>query len=169
MSEQEIQHLDNMIKGIKYAMLTTKDDDGDKLYSRPMYTADHDFGKKELWFFTQKSSWKCAQIEHDHRVGVTYSDSNTNTFVSISGNARLVMDKEKIKQLYSPMLKAWFPKGVDDPEIALLRVDIQGAEYWDSSSSRMVYLFKVAKAIATGEGYKPSEGEHNVVNLKSKA
>jgi hypothetical protein len=62
-----------------------------------------------------------------------------------------------------PLLKAWFPDGLDDPALALLRVDIEKAEYWDSPSSTVVHLVGFVKALATGKTYEP--GEHEKVTL----
>jgi general stress protein 26 len=161
-TEESLNKLSNLIKGIKFAMLTTLDPhEGSKtLYSRPMYTIQEDIAGKELWFFTSKNSLKCNQIEHDHNVNVAYADPNNNTFVSVSGRAYVVFDEIKIQELWKPQLLAWFPKGIEDPEVALLRVDMDLVEFWDSTSSKMVYLFKVTKAIFKGETYQPTPGEH---------
>ena len=63
----------------------------------------------------------------------------------------LEYDREKAAQLWSVWDKAWFPQGLDDPELALLRVRIEQAEYWEGSSSRMVQLARLAQAIVTGD------------------
>jgi hypothetical protein len=70
-----------------------------------------------------------------------------------------VRDRQKIHELWNPTLKAWFPNGVDDPEIALLCVEVEKAEYWDTPSSRMVQLIGFVKAVVTGESYEPGENE----------
>jgi len=64
--------------------------------------------------------------------------------------------------LWSAAAKAWFPGGVDDPDLQLLRVQVQHAEYWDVKESRMVQLFKMAKAVVTGERPR-GMGEHRDV------
>ena len=61
------------------------------------------------------------------------------------------------------MLKAWFPEGLDDPKIALLKVDILQGEYWDASSSKIVQFFKILKSIVKGKEYEG--GENKKVSL----
>src|SRR3954463_2099466 len=134
----DVQKLAKLIKGIKVAMLTTQDDDG-TFRSRPMATQDEEFDGT-LWFFTQIDSHKVTEIDRQHQVNLSYADSGDNRYVSISGLATLVRDRAKIDELWSPVLKAWFPDGKDDPNIALLRVDVQKAEYWDAPSSTLVKL-----------------------------
>jgi general stress protein 26 len=151
----DVQKLGKLIKGIKVAMLTTQDDDG-TLRSRPMATQQAEFDGT-LWFFTQASSHKVDEIDREHNVNLSYADAGDNRFVSISGRARLVRDKGKIDELWSPVLKAWFPKGKDDPDVALLRVDVEKAEYWDAPSSTLVKLVGFAKAVVKGQPYAPGE------------
>jgi general stress protein 26 len=71
----------------------------------------------------------------------------------------MVRDKQKAEELWNPAYKAWFPKGLDDPDLALLKVSATQAEYWDSSSSAVVHLVGFVKALATGERYHPGENE----------
>jgi general stress protein 26 len=153
----DIQKLGKLIKGIKVAMLTTQDDDG-TLRSRPMATQQAEFDGM-LWFFTQASSHKVDEIDREHNVNLSYADAADNRFVSVSGRARLVREKGKIDELWSPILKAWFPKGKDDPDVALLRVDVEKAEYWDAPSSTLVKLVGFAKAVVTGQPYAPGENK----------
>jgi general stress protein 26 len=165
-TEESIKKLSDLIKDIKFCMLTTKDDESEKLFSRPMYAAEANIKAKELWFFTRKSSWKCEQIEHDRSVNVAYSEPSTNTFVSIAGKAKLSTDQQKIKDLWREQFTAWFPKGLDDPEVALIRVDIEGAEYWDTESSRMVFMFRaLTTALFKSEPYKPTKSENLKVDF----
>lgn len=133
-----VRKLGEMIKDIEFAMLTTVDEDG-TLRSRPMATQQAEFDG-DLWFFTRASAPKVDEVEHDHRVNLSYSKPEDQRYISVSGTARMMRDRAKIKELWSPALKAWFPKGVDDPDIALLKVSVERAEYWDSSSSTMTHI-----------------------------
>lgn len=152
-----IEHLGELIRGIKVAMMTTVEQDG-SLRSRPMWTHDRDFDG-ELWFFTKEHSPKVDEVEHDHHVSLAYADPSRDRFVSISGRCSLILDKEKAKELWNPTLKAWFPEGLDDPELALLRVSVEKAEYWDTPNSRMVQLAGFVKATLTGQEYRPGDNE----------
>jgi general stress protein 26 len=152
----DVQKLARLIKGIRVAMLTTQDEDG-TLRSRPMETQPEKEFDGTLWFFTHASAHKTAEIDRDDRVNLSYADPSDNRYVSVSGRARLVRDRAKIDQLWSPALKAWFPKGKEDPETALLRVEVDKAEYWDAPSSTIVKLVGFAKALVTGQEYQPGE------------
>ncbi len=161
--ENDIQKLGELIKDVKIAMLTTLDEDGG-LRSRPMATQKTEFDGT-LWFFTRASSPKVDEVEQEHQVNVSYAAPDSNTYVSVSGPAKLVRDPAKAKELWNPILKAWFPKGLEDPDLALLSVRVEKAEYWDSPSSTMVQIAGFVKAIATGHAYKPSPGEHAKMEL----
>lgn len=153
--------LKEKIKDIKVAMMTSIDTDG-SLHSRPMHTQP----MKEddvMWFFTGKNSGKIAEIKADSHVSLSYADPGSNTYVAVAGRGTLVTDRAKIDELWHDMLKAWFPEGKEDPNIALLRVNMDSAEYWDSPSSKLVQMFGMVKATVTGQPYKPGPGEHGTV------
>ena len=156
-SHEAIQKAGELIQGIKVAMLTTLEDDG-SLHSRPMATQEAEFDGT-LWFFTRAGTAKVHEVEHDQHVNISYADPAGNRYVSVSGRAQLVRDKIKVEELWSPVLKAWFPDGLDDPELALLKVSVEKAEYWDAPSSTVVHIVGVAKALATGQPYEPGDNE----------
>ena len=161
--EDNIQKLGELIKEVKIAMLTTAEPDG-TLRSRPMATQKTEFDGT-LWFFTRASSPKVEEVENSDNVNVSYADPGNNTYVSVTGTGILVRDHNKAKELWNPILKAWFPKGLEDPDLALLHVTVEKAEFWDSPSSTMVHIAGFVKAIATGHAYKPSAGEHEKISL----
>lgn len=162
MKNQDLEKMVDLIKDIRVAMLTTVDKEGE-LRSRPMATNEI---KEEgvLYFFTEDSSAKIDELDINHKVNVSYSDRDDQVFVSVSGNASHIKDKNKISELWTPYLKAWFPKGKEDPNICLLKIDITKAEYWDAPGNRMVQLAGMAKAAIAGEQYKP--GENKKINIK---
>lgn len=158
--QESIKKLKSLIEGIDFAMLTTMC--GNKLRARPMSTQEMQ-ENGDLWFFTSDETHKVDEIQQDSRVNVAYAKPEDNTFVSISGTASLSKDQAKIKELWNPILKAWFPKGLEDPHLALLRISVDEAEYWDSPSSTIVKLVGFVKAIVTGQ--QADGGEHGKVNL----
>lgn len=149
------------IKGIRIAMMTTAEADG-TLRSRPMATQDMDFDGS-LWFFTLSDAPKVGDVERDQQVNLSYAKPDDERYVSISGTAQLVRDRQKIKELWKPILKVWFPNGENDPNLALLKVDASQAEYWDSPSSKMVQLVLMAKAAVTGS--QDALGENQKVDI----
>ena len=156
-SSNELQHLAGLIRGIKTAMLTTACADG-TLRSRPMATLEREFDGT-LWFFTHADAPKVGEVQQERQVNVSYADADGQRFVSVSGRAALVLDRKKNQELWNPAYKAWFPKGLDDPQIALLRVEAEKAEYWDAQSSAMVQLMSLVKGLVTGQSCPPGESK----------
>ena len=154
--------LSKLIHGVRIAMMTTTDTDG-TLRSRPMATQATEFDG-DLWFFTGKSSHKTTEIDADHRINLSYSDPGSSKYVSVSGTGRLVQDRAKAEALWNPLYKAWFPKGLEDPDLCLLKVTPTQAEYWDTPGSAIVHAIGFVKAIATGKRANP--GEHEKLDLK---
>lgn len=155
--------LAKLIDGIQFAMLTTLTPDGE-LHSRPMATHDQK-SLDELWFFTYRNSGKVHEIDRDHHVNLAYADPDKNRWVSVAGQATVIEDVEKARELWSPALKAWFPDGPQTKDLALLKVVPESAEYWDSSSKKMVKLFGLAKAVLSGERYDADKDENDRVDL----
>ncbi len=147
----------DLIKHIKIAILVTFDNDGN-LSSRPMAAIQEKF-EEDLWFFTDVGSVKIDQIESNPNVLLGYSNPSQNQYVSLNGKAEIVRDHAKTKELWSEMLRVWFPKGVDDPNIALIKVTIDSAKYWDSPSSSMVIAYGYVKARLTGKRAKVGENK----------
>lgn len=158
--DEAIKKIQELTEGIDFCMLTTND--GGALRSRPMSTQDTDFDG-DIWFFTSEDTHKIEEIEKDNRVAIAYSKPDDNIFVSVSGRASISKDKAKMKELWSPVLKAWFPEGLDDPKLCLLKVEAEQAEYWEGSSSTLVQLFGMVKAIATGQ--EADYGENKKLQL----
>lgn len=151
------------MRDIDIAMITTVTPDG-ALRSRPMATREiNDDG--EIWFFTSDDSGKVDDLAQEHAVNVSYAEPKKQRYVSVTGSATITRDRERAKELWSPVLKAWFPGGIDDPHLALLCVRIETAEYWDSTSSKMVQLFEMAKAAATG--HSADLGENTTVAVRA--
>ncbi len=162
MASEDIKKVGEMIKGIRFAMMTTIGETGN-LHSRPMAVQEMDFDG-DFWFFTSSHSGKIESIEHDQHVNLAFTKESDNKWISIAGRAQMVTDRAKIKELWNPLMKTWFPKGVDDPELCLIRVGAESAEYWDAPNSKIVHLYGLAKAIVTGQ--RPNPGDHDRVDLK---
>ena len=160
--DNELQKLREMMKGIKFAMLTTVEDDG-SLHSRPMTTQDVEFDG-DLWFFTKADAPKVWEADHHRQVNVSFSDPGKSKFISASGTATLVRDRKKMEELWRAPYKVFFPDGLNDPEIGLLKIKVQKAEYWDSSSTAVGRAFDFAKAFITHDVGKL--GDHAKVEVK---
>ncbi len=154
---ESVQRLDKLIKGIKVAMLTSIDTKG-QLHSRPMMTQEVEFDG-DLWFFTSQNSSKVFNIAHEQQVNVSYADPAQNTFVSVAGKVELVHDADKKEQLWKPIFRTWWPDGLEDPDIVLLKVSVQSAQYWDAPNSKLIQMTGFIKALLTHDKYNSSENE----------
>ncbi|ALF52421.1 pyridoxamine 5'-phosphate oxidase [Nostoc piscinale CENA21] len=133
-SDRQVQQLQELIQDINSGMLTTVNDDG-SLHSCPMYSINEIDAEGRLWFFTSANSHRVSEIEQNQQVNVSFSSCEQQRYVSISGTAQLLKDRQKMAELWKPELETWFSQGLDQPDLALLQVNIKQADYWDSSSS----------------------------------
>jgi general stress protein 26 len=152
---KKLEELYQLIDGIEIAMLTTRTLDG-ALVSRPMQTQARRAGT-DLWFMTGADTTKVEELAFDPHVNLAYYKDGSREYVSVSGTARVTRDRAMIHELYKPDWKAWLGDeggerngGPDDPRIALIEVQAESATYLKSTDPRLITLFKVAKAIATG-------------------
>ena len=158
---EAVQKFKQLVKDVNVCMFTTMNDNFE-IFSRPMVTAEVD-DQGNAWFFTNEFSEKVHEISRDNSVNLIYSNPKTNTYVNVKGTCTVVVDRSRINELWTPMLKAWFPQGPDDSKLCLLKVITENAYYWDHSSSNMSVFFSMLKAIAKKE--KIESGEIGKLNL----
>jgi general stress protein 26 len=159
--EEGRKKIAELAKGIHIAMMTTVATDG-TMSSRPMAVQDKPFDGT-LWFLTRSTSEKIGQLEEDQHVNLTFAEPSDSKYLTLKGWASASQDRAKIKELWNPMYKAWFPKGEDDPEIAVLKVHVTDGDYWQASSSKIVMMAKYAFAAATGGKIEVGEAGHVLV------
>ena len=116
----------------------------------------------DLWFFASKNSVQELEKQHKPQANAAYSDPEKNIYVSMSGQVEIVHDKQKIKQLWNPVVAAYFDKGADDPEVILICLHVDQVEYWDAPSSKTVRLFNL-KSVVTG--HHDDQGRHERVMI----
>jgi len=162
---QAREKLWELIKDIRFAMFTTRHTNG-HLHSRPMTTQNRSIDEDaSLWFFMSRANGPVDDIRHDSSVNAAYADPGKDGYVSVSGNAMIVDDAALKEKLWSKMNDAWFPLGPTDPDVALVEVKINHAQYWDVDASKIVQLFKMATAAVTGK--PPTDlGEHATVHMR---
>ncbi|MBY9080666.1 pyridoxamine 5'-phosphate oxidase family protein [Paenibacillus sp. HN-1] len=136
--QEAVKTVRELIKGIDTAMFTTISDEG--LVSRPMKTQEVEFDG-DLWFLTKKDTSKFDEILHDPRVNVVYADKS---FVSIRGTAKIVENVVKKKEFWNAGYEAFLKTGYDDPDVILIQVHAEAAEYWKSGNlaEKATYLFR---------------------------
>jgi general stress protein 26 len=158
---QAIEKISELIKDIRIAMLSTVTPEG-SITSRPMATQDAEF-KGELLFLTRQESSKTDDIALQSQATLNYVDSKNYRFVCLSGRAALSKDRATIHELWNPLYKAWFPEGEGDPQITVIRVTVDHAEYWEAPANAAVRGYQLLKAAVTKGGSQV--GEHQEVTL----
>jgi general stress protein 26 len=126
--EQAVGTLSALIRRTRIAMLTTLTEEG-AFQSRPITTHGARFDG-DLWFLTRVDSAKLDQVRHHRRVGLTYARPTDNTYISLSGTAQVVVDRAKADELWDASYQAWLPGGPSDPDLTLIKVTVELAEYW---------------------------------------
>ncbi len=147
-----------LIKGIHICMMTTVAKDG-SMDARPMAVQDKPFDGT-VWFLTRGSSEKVDEVQEDQHVTLSFAEPSDSKYITLKGRASVSKDRSKIHDLWNTMYKAWFPKGEDDPDIAVLRVDVSEGDYWEASSSKVLFYAKYAIAAATGGSVPVGESGH---------
>lgn len=146
--KETIQKINDMIGEVTVAMLVTVDSQG-MLQSRPMTTQKQEFNG-DLWFFASRGSEVVKEIEKHAAVNVAYSEDGN--YVSLSGDAAIVTDVQKKKELWNPELTVWFEgKGPEAPEVVLLKVNAKAAQYWDTPNGVIGNAINVVKAVLSGD------------------
>lgn len=161
-TEDAIKDLRSKISSIRFGMLTTVNDDL-SLSSRPMtQQALEDSGI--LWFFISDASQLAGDIIRHPKINVTFANPSDSIYVAISGHAEVIKFKEKAAELWNPAVATWFPEGLDDPHLSLIKLSIYSAEYWDSHTNKMRQIFAIAKAVIVGE--PPTDiGQHQRIDF----
>ena len=153
------KHLSELLASFDTAMLLTRH--GDKNHARPMAIAEIE-GSSTIWFVTSDGTPKTDEIRSDTRVSVTCQGHHK--FIALSGTSALVHDRARIEALWKDAWKVWFPLGKDDPSIALIKVNVEDAEFWDDAGSKGIrYAFEAVKGLLAGEPPAPPPVAHGRV------
>lgn len=165
MARQEtLDKLVEMVKDIDIAQFTTVGEDG-YLVSRPLSTNTANFDGSTIWFFTEVDTPKVEEIQRNSKANVTYSSHGDNTYVSFAGDARLNQNRGLIHSFWNDALKAFFPKGKDDPNLALIEFIPRTAQYWDGPSSLIGKAVSFLVARVTGND--DVMGQNKLVEMHS--
>lgn len=161
--EDAIKTLAGIVKDVKFAMLTVTTDQG-HLKSHPMTTQQTEFDG-DLWFIGGRDTEQVQCMAARPQVNVSYSDPGKNNYVSVSGPAQLVENRAKLEELWSDFYKTYFPQGIDDPNIQLIKIEAQGAEYWEGAG-HVKSLFQMARSAVTGTPTDADDlGENQTIRL----
>lgn len=148
----------DLMEKIMFCMLTTRAQSG--MRARPM-AAHVERLENTIHFLTDVDSHKDDEIERNPEVCLAFADSKGQKYVSVSGRATILNDREQIRELFSTPAKAWWDNA-DDPSIRILKIEPNSAEYWDSPGTVVSYIKMIAAAVSDA---KPNMGENEKVRL----
>lgn len=144
-----IDKIKSLVKSEQMCLFTTKLNTV-PLSTRPMSAMQTD-DEGNIWFFSAKSSDKNHHINDDKRVQLFFSNPSSSEFLSVYGSASITTDREKIEKYWSPIIKAWFTEGKDDPEVTLIKVAPEESYYWDTKNNKVVSMVKILSSVVTGK------------------
>ncbi len=159
---EKIDTLFNIIDELQTAMLVSENDGS--LRSRPMKTFP-DQDTHTLWFLTKTGSSKVQEIVQDQEINLSFACPKSKKYVSVSGQATLSRDQEKINAMWSDDMAVWFDCEKTDPGVAAICVAPTIAEYWEGEDNDLKRIWEITKAKITET--KPDLGENETVRIAS--
>lgn len=159
---RSVRQLRRLLSNMPIGMLTTQVPGGGT-HSRPMLVHEVD-ESGWLWFITDRHSRKACELGQNPHATIAFQSIKGDRYVSVQGTAVVVRDDVKLKELWNPTLRSWFPRGRRDPEIVLVAVHVSRAEYWLVPRKRIVRVVGMAKALLTGK--RQEAGKHGVLDLR---
>lgn len=147
-SEEALKKFKKIVEDVRVCMFITNNQTEEE-HTRPMSVVDvEDNGT--VWFYTDIRSIKVEEVTTDRKVHLTFAHPGKESYMDVCGTGNIVTDRELIKQKWSPVVKAYFPNGADDPNIALLRIQPTSVYYWEAETGKMVQFLKMAVSAVTG-------------------
>ena len=139
-----------LAKAANTCFFCSKITSGQPLHTRPMSIQKVD-DQGNFWFLSSDDSHKNEDIQTDPNVQLLFQGSKYSDFLSIYGTASISKDKTIIKELWEPILKAWFTEGEDDPRITVIKVEAKEGYYWDNKHGNAVALAKTVVGAILGK------------------
>ena len=147
--DKALEKIKELLRDFPIAFMVTVNDGA--LTARPIgVVGDHAAFDGTLWFITDKRSRKVAAIESGADTTLLFQNDKNGNYLHLVGRAAVVDDRAKLEELYTTLQRTWFPKGLDDPDITLVRFDADEANYWDSHDSLVRLATAFAKSVVTG-------------------
>ncbi|MBV9986273.1 MAG: pyridoxamine 5'-phosphate oxidase family protein [Chitinophagaceae bacterium] len=160
-SAQAVKKLQTLISDVRTCMMVTSGKSG-RHSGRPMAVIDVD-DHANLWFFASNKSAKVKDIEEDTQVQLVFANPQKDIFIDVYGRASIETDRRYITEKWNPLVKAWFPDGVDDPALCLIKIKADEAHYWDTDATKVGAMVKMALSAVTGK--KLEEGVHGELHF----
>jgi general stress protein 26 len=126
-------------------MITSR---GDQLTARPLTLLEQD--GTTLRFLVSKSAHWIPDVHPTGDVNAAFARPDESSYVSLSGRARVSTDDATIERLWNPAAAVYFD-GRDDPDIAVLEVEVSAGEYWEGPSSKVAQAIDMVRLKVTGK------------------
>ena len=154
----------DMLEDFDAAMMVTHTPSG-PLDCRPMYVAELEVDRGgPIWFITSAESRKVVELARNAETLLIFQ--NAGRSLAVWGRGHIEGNPDRIRRLWKDSFRAWFPGGVDDPDIRLIAVHPHSAEFWDTGgASRIRYLFQAPPALVGGERADSEDQAHGRTNL----
>jgi general stress protein 26 len=148
--KEAVDKMKSLTDKAKTCFFCTKAANGTPVSVRPMSVQKLD-DDGNFWFLSANDSYKNRDIEKDNQVQLMFQGSPHSDFMSIYGKATISTDKQKIKELWEPIVKTWFTEGVDDPRITVIKVEPLKGYYWDNKHGNTIAFMKMAAGAMMGK------------------
>jgi general stress protein 26 len=140
-----------LLSSFRTAMFVTRGLERAELHMRPLAVqGDSSVFGGTLWFLVDDRSRKVQEIQHDASVSLVFQNDADGRYLQLDGTAAVVSDRSKLRELFTPIARTWFPQGLDDPHLTLIRFDATGGAFWDSPGGMLQVLAGFTKAVVTG-------------------
>ena len=160
-SKEALDKFKKLVEEINICMFITNTA-GENEHTRPMATIEVE-ENGTLWFFTDVRSIKVEEVNKQKEVHLVYAHPGKESYLDVWGSAAIVTDRQQVVDKWSPIVKAWFPDGVADPNLGLLKVQPTEVYYWESETGKMVQFLKMAASVVVGE--RLADGAEGSLNL----
>nr|POE48076.1 protein bli-3 [Quercus suber] len=155
--KEKVEDLGAFVDKSKFCLMTTHTADG-KLVTRAMALAAKEGNGVDFIFHANSESGKTDDLEANSEVNLGFLN-NSGEWASISGDAKIVTERETVRKYYSPALKAWLGDlgdgkhdgGPEDPRIIVIKVVSKTVQYAVSRNTAIGSTIEMVKGVITGE------------------
>lgn len=161
-NKEAVAKIRELAKQASSCFFCTNITSGRAFATRPMSVQKID-EEGNLWFLSASDSHKNKEIAENPNIQLLFQGSAHSDFLTLYGHAEISRDRQKIDELWEPIIKTWFTEGKDDPRITVIRVSPAEGYYWDTKHGQMVAFAKMLVGAAIGKTLDDSiEGNLNV-------
>ena len=147
---EAVERIEHTVDKTQTCFFCTHSAAGSSSGVRPMGVREVD-ADGNLWFLSANDSHKNREIDASPEVTLFFQGSEHGDFLHLKGRATVSTDRERIRELWSPLIKTWFTEGVDDPRITVIKVTPVEGYYWDTKHGTAVAGVKMLIGAATGK------------------